>query len=119
MVDIFGNEKRDKKIAQLQANILSLITTTNTSYKGNPYASYSSAVTELSKKYLGTAQWGNQLTQIIIGIRASFVMSGGIQLSIKGADGGEPGAIEKKTLQFCMKLSVLMRLMHRIIPTLF
>ena len=104
VIDPFGNKKRDTKIAQLQANILYLITTTNTSYKGNPYSSYSSAVNELSKKYLGTAQWGNQLTQIIIGIRASFVMSGGIQLSIKGADGEEPGAIEKKTLQFCQDM---------------
>lgn len=47
---------------------------------GNPYASYDSAIAELSKKYEGTAYWGNDQARTIVDVRAAFTIGNGIQV---------------------------------------
>jgi len=70
-----------KELAELQHTVSILIAGIEEykKYKGNPYQTYSSAVTELSKKYDGTAQWGNQITKNIIDVRAAFIIGQGIK----------------------------------------
>jgi len=53
-------------------------------YKSNAYPTYSSAVTEIVKKYNGTADWGVFQTGNIIDIRAAFIISEGVTLIEKG-----------------------------------
>lgn len=52
-------------------------------YKGNPYETYGLMVRALSKKYSGTADWGNQITKNIIDVRAAFIIGQGIKPVIK------------------------------------
>lgn len=52
-------------------------------YQGNPYQSYASMVRELSKKYSGIADWGNQIIKNIIDVRAAFIIGQGIKPVLK------------------------------------
>lgn len=74
-----------RSYAQLQHTVSILISgmEEKKTYKGNPYQTYSSMVTALSKKYLGLADWGNQITKNIIDVRAAFTIGQGIKPTMK------------------------------------
>lgn len=73
-------EKKSLKIQNaLTKDILSL-TEQLTTYRGNTYNSYESAVTELNNKYIGTADWGVLQTGIIINLRSVFIMGEGVKV---------------------------------------
>jgi len=57
-------------------------------YKGNEYRTYRKAINAIDKKYNGTAKWGVLQTGNIIDLRAAFIMSRGIKVSVreKGTD---------------------------------
>jgi len=52
-------------------------------YKGNLYSTYQSAITEINRKYNGTADWGVLQTGSIIDLRAAFIVGDGIIISEK------------------------------------
>lgn len=54
--------------------------TSNTHYTGNPYPSYESKVSALSKKYNGDADWGCQIIKNIVDVRAAFCIGRGVQV---------------------------------------
>lgn len=75
-----GQVAKYKEVQEaLVKDILSL-TETQTSYKGNDYASYNSAVKAISDKYNCTADWGVTQTGPIIDLRAAFILGEGIQV---------------------------------------
>lgn len=76
-------------------DILSL-TEAAANYKGNSYPSYESAVAEIDRKYVGTADWGVMQTGNIIDLRAAFIIGDGIIVSEK-----EPGA--EKELEWAQR----------------
>lgn len=53
---------------------------TGTTYKGNEYQTYETAVEEIAKKYDATADWGVLQTGNIIDIRAAFIIAQGVQV---------------------------------------
>ncbi|GAG46517.1 unnamed protein product, partial [marine sediment metagenome] len=52
-------------------------------YKGNEYRTYRKAISAINKKYNGTAKWGVLQTGNIIDLRAAFIISRGIKVSVK------------------------------------
>jgi hypothetical protein len=61
-----------------------------TSSVGNPYPNDTAQVAELSKKYEGKADWGNQVNRNVIDVRAAFTMGGGATPVVKeGVTGGD------------------------------
>jgi hypothetical protein len=52
-------------------------------YKGNSYQSYEKAVTEISRKYQGIADWGILQTGNVIDLRAAFIIGQGLKLTAK------------------------------------
>jgi hypothetical protein len=78
-----------KQVAELQHSVSILlgdniiVSTT----RGNPYTNYKSAITEIAKKYEGTATWGVQQVRNIIDVRSAFVIGQGLKLVQKnGSD---------------------------------
>jgi len=71
-------------------SVLSLLDATTT-YQSNSYPSYQSAVTEINRKYIGTADWGVLQTGSIIDLRAAFIVGDGMIISDKEL-GEEPSA---------------------------
>ncbi len=49
-------------------------------YSGNSYSEYKTAITELAKKYEGTADWGVLQVGNIIDLRSAFIIGQGIKL---------------------------------------
>ena len=79
-------ETQVKKLQALVKNDSLSLTTESASYKGNKYDSYSSAVAEISKKYVGTADWGVLQTGSIIDLRAAFIIGEGLDVVAVGTD---------------------------------
>lgn len=52
-------------------------------YKGNEYRTYRKAISAINSKYNGTAKWGVLQTGNIIDLRAAFIISRGIKVSVK------------------------------------
>lgn len=73
--------------------------TTTTTYTGNPYTTYDSAIENLSKKYEGTAEWGCQQARNIIDVRSAFIIGQGIKPVIK-KDNLKPGSTGQRELEF-------------------
>ena len=72
------------QVAKLQATVNNLTYEvvsgdSDKKYRGNPYTTPEAAITELDKKFRGCAQWGVQLCQNIINLRAAFAIGGGIK----------------------------------------
>jgi len=63
-------------------SVLSLLDATTT-YQSNLYPSYQSAVTEINRKYIGTADWGVLQTGSIIDLRAAFIVGDGVIITDK------------------------------------
>ena len=78
--------KHQKLQALVKGYILSL-TEETTSYRGNNYQDYESAIIAIQDKYDGTANWGVLQTGNIIDLRAVFVINEGPKVVEK-----EPGA---------------------------
>ncbi|MCX6575361.1 MAG: hypothetical protein NTV82_03085, partial [Candidatus Aminicenantes bacterium] len=55
-------------------------------YKGNSYPTYDKAVTEISRKYQGIADWGILQTGNVIDLRAAFIIGQGLKLTAKTED---------------------------------
>ena len=55
--------------------------TTDSNYRGSPYYTTIAMINALSKKYKGTAKWGNQIASNIIAVRGTFTMGSGITVS--------------------------------------
>ena len=75
-----------EEIRQLRADVRHLTLdradvaqVTGVSASGNPYQSYTGQVTELSRKFMGMADWGNQVAQNIINIRSAFTIGSGVK----------------------------------------
>lgn len=72
--------KLSKKVAELnhliKDDILALVERTST-FSGNAYKTYQSAVDAISEKYNGTADWGVLQTGNIIDLRAAFIIGEG------------------------------------------
>ena len=64
-------------------------------YRGNEYRTYEKAVNAIDKKYNGTADWGVLQTRNIIDLRAAFIISRGIKISVK-----EKGVDAKRELKW-------------------
>ena len=67
----------------IKDDILSL-TAKTTTYKGNEYQTYSTAVKEIDAKYNGTADWGVLQTGNIIDLRAAFIINEGPTIVKRG-----------------------------------
>ncbi len=65
-------------------DILSATESGNTgAYRGNEYQTYDKSIVATDKKYNGEAQWGALQTRNIIDLRAAFIISRGIKISVK------------------------------------
>jgi hypothetical protein len=62
------------------------LNTQSSTYRGNSYAEYSAAVTEIDKKYKGTATWGVAMTGNLIDVMAAFILGHGIGFSGQDAE---------------------------------
>jgi len=80
-------------------DILSLIDKT-TSYKGNEYTTYESAISEIDRKYRGIADWGCLQTGIIIDLRAAFTVGEGIKIVKKEKDANKEVAWAESFLEY-------------------
>ena len=87
------NSGTDQQIAELQTQVAHLqhlivddvsaaIDGSSSTVTGNDYKTYEAAVKALAKKYEGTADWGNQLTQNIVDVRAAFTMGSGVEIKV-------------------------------------
>lgn len=87
-----------KQIEALQNTITVLSTeivkTLESTRTGNPYNTSDTAIDELSKKYEGTATWGNQQARNIIDVRAAFIVGSGIKAVSKKKDGKSTRELE-------------------------
>ena len=74
-----------REIAEIQHDINILISGAvgNTTYTGSTYKTASAAISELAKKYDGSADWGNQQARNIIDLRAAFIIGQGLKISKK------------------------------------
>jgi len=74
-----------REIAEIQHDINILISGAvgNTTYTGSTYKTASAAISELAKKYDGSADWGNQQARNIIDLRAAFIIEQGLKISKK------------------------------------
>lgn len=68
----------------IRDDILTILDKTTT-YQGNKYNTYPSAVSEIDRKYRGVADWGVLQTGNIIDLRAAFIIGEGISI-IKKVD---------------------------------
>lgn len=75
----------------LHKDILTL-TETSSSYVGNEYRDYATAVQEISDKYTGQAAWGVIQTGAIIDLRAAFILGDGIKVVHRTATKAEAQA---------------------------
>lgn len=94
MFEIFKNPIKVKElrsqIADLQNSVSILIgNATETTSKGNPYRDYKSAISALSSKYEGTAEWGVPQVKNIIDIRSAFIIGQGINIACEEKDARE------------------------------
>ena len=84
--------KIKNKVAELnhliKDDIVALVERTST-YRGNAYNSYKSAVDAISEKYNGTADWGVLQTGSIIDLRAAFIIGEGPKVVKKVDDAGK------------------------------
>ena len=78
-------------------NVLSLLDATTT-YQSNAYPTYDSAIVEINRKYIGTADWGVLQTGSIIDLRAAFIIGDGVIISDK-----EPGKEPSTELEWVEK----------------
>jgi hypothetical protein len=62
--------------------------------RGNPYPSYADKTNELGRKYVGTADWGNEITPNVIDMRAAFTIGEGIRVVVR--DGVEPETVSRE-----------------------
>lgn len=71
-----------RKVGELQnsVNILLGEVTRTSSYAGNSYQDYRSAIQELARKYEGTADWGVLQVGNIIDLRSAFTIGQGIKI---------------------------------------
>jgi hypothetical protein len=76
------NLEQAKYLAQVQHDINILISGSieNVTYTGSAYKTAKAAISELAKKYEGSADWGNQQARNIIDLRAAFTIGQGIKL---------------------------------------
>lgn len=85
-----------KEVKELQ-NALSILVSNNETQKtfvGNSYQDYKSAITELCKKYEGTADWGVLQVGNIIDIRSAFIIGQGIKAIPKDSKNKESRELE-------------------------
>jgi hypothetical protein len=78
---------------QMAKDILSL-SEQSRKYISNKYKNYESAVLEIENKYNATADWGVIQTGNIIDIRAAFIMSEGIKLTVPQGQPEESDAMK-------------------------
>jgi hypothetical protein len=71
-------ESQEQKL-QEATDILTYKVETNPTYRGNDYKTYSDAITEINKKYTGTADWGVWAGNII-DVRSAFIIGKGIRI---------------------------------------
>jgi len=107
MLEIFQNPIKVKElrsqIADLQNSVSILIgNATETTSKGNPYRDYKSAISALSSKYEGTAEWGVPQVKNIIDIRSAFIIGQGINIACD-----DPEARELEFIKDFVKLNNL------------
>ncbi len=70
--------------------------TDNTHYVGSKYRTYDTQVTELSKKYAGTAEWGALTAKNIIDVRTAFITGTGVIAKVREGYVGDA----KRELEF-------------------
>jgi hypothetical protein len=101
--ELEGEVRRFKMQNLLVDNILT-VQEFETTYTGNRYREYESAVLEVSKKYQGKADWGGLQVGNIVDIRAAYIAGQGIKVKkveqkskkdAKPAGPIKPGAIPK------------------------
>jgi len=80
-----------QKLQHLVKDSILALTDAVSGYKSNQYPTYQSAVTEINRKYIGTADWGVLQTGSIIDLRAAFIVGDGMIISDK-EPGEEPSA---------------------------
>jgi len=94
-----------KRVAELQNSLTILIgeASSSSSTIGNPYTNYKEAITEIAKKYEGTAQWGVQQIRNIIDVRSAFIIGQGFKLVEVGAVEGEKKSREMEFVESFVK----------------
>lgn len=97
--------KLEMKVAELQHSVESLTSIlvasrdTASGYSANPYPSYEAKVQAISAKYEGEADWGCELAQTIIAVRAAFTVGNGIKPVLL-----KQGEVGERTLRFVKAL---------------
>jgi hypothetical protein len=88
-----------RQLAEVQNTVSVLLgdAVSVTTTLGNPYTNYRTAITEIAKKYEGTAQWGVQQLRNIIDVRSAFVIGQGLKLVQK--DGSQEKTRELEFLE--------------------
>ena len=76
-------ENQVHKLQHLVKDDILALTDSVAGYKSNAYPSYNAAVSEIDRKYKGTADWGVLQTGNIIDLRAAFIIGDGITVSEK------------------------------------
>lgn len=79
--------RRLVKIQELLVDDILTVSEKETTYTGNRYKTYSDAVTAISDKYAGTADWGVIQAGNIIDLRSSYIIGQGLKVSAD--EGGE------------------------------
>lgn len=87
------------KLQHLVKDSILALTDAVSGYKSNQYPTYQSAVTEINRKYIGTADWGVLQTGSIIDLRAAFIIGDGVIITDK-EPGDEPSAELEWTEEF-------------------
>ena len=79
------------KIQEALTLTLGTLSRSASTYKGNEYQTYETAVTAIENKYNAKADWGVTLTGNIIDLRAVFIIQNGVQVTkaegLEGEDG--------------------------------
>ena len=84
-------ENNVHKLQHLIKDSILALTDAVAGYAKNPYPTYQSAVAEINRKYIGTADWGVLQTGSIIDLRAAFIVGDGVTITDK-EPGDEPSA---------------------------
>ena len=93
-------ETEVKRLRSIQENMLVAgDTEQQAKYKGNSYQSYDKAVTEISRKYQGIADWGILQTGNVIDLRAAFIIGQGLKLTAKTEDADDEMAFAQKFIE--------------------
>jgi hypothetical protein len=97
-VSILKTREHDLHVtAQALTNALTgLDETDNAHYTGSKYRTYDSQVTELAKKYAGTADWGALTARNIIDVRTAFITGTGVIAKVREGYSGDA----KRELEF-------------------